>query len=133
MNAAKKSIFERKMQVSEYFAAQMYLAAELCLDRNYVAIELLEVRAIHSFVTNHLYQRSYSYEMLVSMLWSVHIPNRFKAPVCRLLRCLYVDREPQVEAKFPRLIKTSVSLSGGEENAFSDHHSGTLKPHIVTM
>ena len=43
VSEAKKSVFERKMQVSEYFVAQMYLAAELCLDRNYVAIELLEV------------------------------------------------------------------------------------------
>ena len=71
--------------------------------------------------------------MLVSIIWSVHVPGRFKAPVCRLLRCLYVDREPQVEAKFPRLIKTSVSLSGGEENSFSDHHSGTITLLIPTL
>ena len=38
-----KSIIERKLQVADYFVAQMYLAAELCLDRNYVAIGLLEV------------------------------------------------------------------------------------------
>lgn len=106
-----KTVFERKIQVSEYFIAQLYLAADLCLDRNYVAIGMLEM--------------SFPIEALFSMLRSSSVPNRFKAPVCRLIRTLYLDREPQVPAKFPRLVKTSVSLSGGEEDSFGNHHSGS--------
>ena len=77
-----KTIFERKIQVSEYFIAQMYLAADLCLDRNYVAIGMLEV--------------SFPIDSLFTLLKSSSVPRRFKAPVCRLIRTLYLDREPQV-------------------------------------
>ena len=80
--APSKSLFERKIQVSEYLIAQLYLAADLCLDRNYVAIGLLE--------------EAYSVETLFSLFRSSTTPNRWKAAVCKLIRTLYVDREPQV-------------------------------------
>ena len=101
----------RKLQVVDYFCAQLCLMADLCLDRNYVAMKLVEA--------------AFPYDMLIGMLKIPNSSQRCKAPVCRLLRCLYVDREPQSEAKFPRLIRTSVSLSGGDENAFQDHHEGS--------
>lgn len=82
-----KSIFERKIQVSEYFIAQLYLAADLCLDRNYVSIGLLE--------------EIYSIETLLTLFRSSAIPNRWKAAVCKLIRTLYVDREPQVRISAP--------------------------------
>ena len=106
-----KQTLERKMQVANYLVAQLYLVADLCLNRQYVAMGVLE--------------NLYEYDVLIAMMQAPDMPNKFKAPVCRVLRCLYVDREPQVEAKFPRLIRTSVSLGGGEENSFSDHHSGS--------
>lgn len=77
-----KSIFERKLQIAEYFIAQLYLAADLCLDRNYVAIGLLE--------------EMYSVETLLALFRSSATPNRWKAAICKLIRTLYVDREPQV-------------------------------------
>lgn len=77
-----KSTIERKIQIAEYFIAQMYLAADLCLDRNYVAIGMLEA--------------SFPIDSLFSILRSSNIPGKFKAAVCRLIRTLYLDREPQV-------------------------------------
>ena len=109
LSARSKTLLERKKQVADYFVAQMYLVADLCLDRNYVAIELLE--------------KLYSFEMLLSILKSKFAPSQFKAPVCRVIRCLYVDREPQVEAKFPRLVKTTASLHGGKDSTFQDFHN----------
>lgn len=106
-----KTLVERKMQVLNYFCTQLYLVADLCLDRNYLAMNLVE--------------KSYPFEMLVTMLKLPMSSNSMKAPVCRLIRCLYVDRDPQIEDKFPKLIRTSISLAGGEENLFADNHTGS--------
>lgn len=103
-----KQLTECKNQIVDYFCTQLYLFADLCLDRNYVSMNIIELK--------------FSYEMLLTILKLPYAPRRFKAPVCRLLRCLYVDRDPQVEVKYPRLIRTSLSLSGGNEN--SGEHEG---------
>eukprot|EP01031_Cornospumella_fuschlensis_P034622 gene34622-41926_t len=87
-----------KSQVAEYLNTQLFLVADLCLDRNYVAIGILE----------HMYE----YDLLVAMLkMDVTIPSKFKAAVCRILRTMYVDREPHVAAKFPQYIRVSPSLA----------------------
>ena len=93
------SIAQSKKQVADYFIAQLYLTADLCLDRNYVAMHLIE---------NYL-----EYETLVSILKLDIVPNQLKAPVFRILRTLYIDREPQVTVDFPRYIRTSVSMMEG--------------------
>jgi hypothetical protein len=95
------NISELKHQIADYFCAQLYLLADLCLDRNYVSMNFIELK--------------FSYDMLLTLLKLPSSPRRFRAPVCRLLRCLYVDRDPQVEIKYPRLIRTSLSLGGGNE------------------
>ncbi len=91
------AIANHKSQVAEYFRTQLYLVADLCLDRNYVSIGMLEPL--------------YAYDVMVAILKNETIPSSFKAPVCRVLRCLYVDRDPQIASKFPRYIRTSVSLN----------------------
>lgn len=111
MQTKSKTVQERKLQIIEYFVAQLYLAADLCLDRNYVAIGLLE--------------ETYSIELLYTIL-KTPLPNNVKAPVCKLIRTLYLDREPQIASKYPRLIRTSISLTGGVEDSFSDHHPGSI-------
>jgi hypothetical protein len=99
-----KSLDEMRHQFINYFITQLYLAADLCLDRNYVSIGILEKRL--------------PYTLLLTMLKSSYVMPRMKAPICRVLKCLYVDREPQVPIKFPRLIRTSVSLSGQQEHDY---------------
>ena len=54
------------------------------------------------------------------------IPSHFKAPICRIIRCLWIDREPQIAAVFPRLIRSSKSADmEGEHSDFSKHHKGS--------
>jgi hypothetical protein len=110
LHVRSKTVHERKLQIIEYLVAQFYLAADLCLDRNYVAIGLLE--------------ETYSIDLLYTILKTPTLPNKLKAPVCKLIRTLYLDREPQIASKYPRLVRTSISLTGGVEDSFSDHHSG---------
>eukprot|EP01039_Chlorochromonas_danica_P008105 gene8101-8940_t len=116
----------KKTQVAEYLNTQLFLVADLCLDRNYVAIGILETM--------------YEYDLLVTMLkMEMGIPSKFKAAACRILRTMYIDREPHVAAKFPQYIRTSVSLaeeadyySDGEE-AFkaNDHYKFALIQQII--
>lgn len=100
-NQHAKGTEEMRLQFVDYFIAQLYLAADLCLDRNYVAIGILESRL--------------PYTLLLAMLKAPYIPHQLKAPVCRILRCLHIDRDPQVPMRLPRLIRTSISLNGGDE------------------
>jgi hypothetical protein len=103
---------EYKIQVSEYLLAELYLVADLCLDRNYVAIGILEEK--------------FPYDLLITILRDDQIKATFKAPICRILRNLWVDREPQTEAVFPRLIRSS-TINGVDDadNEFSKHHTGS--------
>eukprot|EP01036_Dinobryon_divergens_P025774 gene25774-34355_t len=96
----------QRKQVGDYFITQLYVIADLCLDRNYVAIGIV--------------QRQFTYEALLTILKIDSIPNEFKAAACRLLRCLFIDREPQTKANFPRYIrsivkKESASTTGSSE------------------
>ena len=113
----EKSLYERKKQIASYFIAQLYLAADLCLDRNYVSIALLE--------------KVYSYNMLLTILTTKATTNQFKAPVCRMIRAIYIDRDPQTEVKFPRLIKTSADLRGNPMGGFDD--SGGRSPYTFGL
>jgi hypothetical protein len=92
---------QNRAQVAEYFNTQLYMVADLCLDRNYVAMIILE--------------SMYPYDLLIAMLKTENLSSSIKAAVCRIIRCLYVDREPQVEAKFPRLIRTSLALANHKD------------------
>jgi hypothetical protein len=111
ISSKNTSSYETKIQVLNFFVAQLYLVADLCLDRNYVSINTLE--------------ELYPYDNLLALLLTDNVPSKVKAAVCRMLRCMYVDKEPQVAAIFPRLIRTSVTLKGGQENSFQDHHMGS--------
>lgn len=102
-----KSIAEYKLQVAEYFCSQLYLMADLCLDRNYLSMRYVE--------------QKYSYELLVAILKNPSSPPKIKAPVCKLARCLYIDRDPQVEIKYPRLIRTLLSESNPMPSANKVH------------
>ena len=101
-----------RIQAAEYLLFQLHLVADLCLDRNYVAIRIME--------------KCYPYDMLISILYMDDVQPHFKAPICRILRCLWIDREPQIAAVFPRLIRSSNnSEARGEHSDFSKHHKGS--------
>jgi hypothetical protein len=88
-----ESQYDKKCQLRDYLVSQLYLMADLCLDRNYVSIEILE---------NLL-----DYETLMSILLGERIQTQVKAAACRIIRTMYIDREPQVLAVYPKLVKSS--------------------------
>jgi len=80
----------KKQSVAEYFIAELFLAAEMCMDRNYIAMQKLEAL--------------FSYETLVSMI-KMDLNNSLKAAAVKLLLCLYVDRDPQIILTIPCLTR----------------------------
>jgi len=91
----------RRQQVIDYLITQLYTVGDMCLDRNYISIEILE--------------SIFHYDKLLAILLNPQVTNAIKAPICRILRCMYVDREPQVVTKLPRLIRSSTE----ERDSFS--------------
>ncbi len=73
----------------------------------------------------HLLTHFLPYYILISILKDDFIPNKFKAPVCRILRCMYVDREPQVAVHYPRLVRTfcKIGSKGNAKEETDDHNS----------
>lgn len=80
-----------KLAVAEYFIAELFLAAEMCLGRNYHAIQKME--------------ELFSYETLVTLL-KMNLNESLKSAVVKLLLRLYVDRDPQVISSVPCLTRT---------------------------
>ena len=104
-----------KSDICEYLIRQLYVVADVCLDRNYLAIEMLEAL--------------YKYDVLVTILKLPDVPNRLKAPVCRTLKTIYVDREPQTVGIYPRYIRKSGQyvLSDLDEKLSNDENPSNLK------
>lgn len=82
--------YKRRL-VQDYFLAELFLGAELCMDRNYLAMHQLD--------------KYFSYDILVAMM-KMNVSNRLKAGTIRLLMCLHVDRDPQAGTKIPCLTRT---------------------------
>lgn len=79
---------ERRI-VQDYFISQIYLDAEMCLDRNYCAMQILETQ--------------FPYDLCLSMLMDRDLPARLKAAVMTLMCSLYVDSDPQTKLLVPQL------------------------------
>ena len=104
-----------KSDICEYLIRQLYVVADVCLDRNYLAIEMME--------------GLYKYEVLVTILKLPDVPNRVKAPVCRMLKTIYVDREPQTVGIYPRYVRKSGQYlqNNFDEDVSNDENSSKLK------
>jgi inositol 1,4,5-triphosphate receptor type 3 len=76
---------------SEYFIAQLYLAADMCLDRNYKAMAKLE--------------SVFPYDLLVTIL-RLNVEDGLKAAVVSLIVNLHLDRDPQILSIRPLLSRT---------------------------
>jgi hypothetical protein len=90
-NVRKNVSIEQKISVSKYFINQMFLCAEMCMDRNYVAM--------------HTVDDMFPYEVLITML-RLTVVDSLKSAAARLLLCLHVDRDPQAETKIPCFTRT---------------------------
>lgn len=77
-----------RKKIADYFVAELFLAAELCMDQNYVSMLKLDPY--------------FPYETLISMI-RVRVNDEVKAGAIRLLHFLYVDRVPNSKIPVPRL------------------------------
>lgn len=113
LNVSPEDLTTRRRKVVDYLITQLYTVGDMCLDRNYISIQIAE--------------SIFQYEKLIAILLNPQVSNLIKAPICRILRCVYVDREPQVVTTLPRLIRSSAeerdsfSASANSENANSMH------------
>jgi hypothetical protein len=82
---------QQRKEIGGYFIAEMFLGAEMCMDRNYVAMQKLD--------------DLFPYDVLLSIL-KMNVANSLKAAAVRLLTCLHVDRYPQASSKIPSLTRT---------------------------
>ena len=96
---AGSTVVEDTRVVSMYFTAQLILAAEMCLGRNYVAMKWIE---------NLL-----PYETLITMI-KMDIDETLRAAAVKLVIRLYVDRDPQVLAVIPALSRSWSLISKHE-------------------
>src|SRR3546814_5811306 len=69
---------ERKLAVAESLLAQLHLAAEMSLDRNYVAIDWLSER--------------FPCELLLNIA-KISVHDKLRGAAVRMIMCLYVDRD----------------------------------------
>jgi hypothetical protein len=96
----KKSTEEQKNAVARYFVAELFLGAEMCLDRNYIAMHRLD--------------DLFPYEVLVTIL-KLNVSSDLKSAAVRLLMCLHIDRDPQAASKIPCLTRTWSDIKKNEE------------------
>lgn len=99
MASKKKENSAQVKAVSDYFVAQLYLSAEMCMDRNYVGMGKVDTL--------------YTYESLVTML-KLNITDNIKAAAIKVLIDLIVDRDPQAETKIPCLTRTWTDIESHE-------------------
>jgi hypothetical protein len=95
----KNSSLEQKQAVANYFIAELFLGAEMCLDRNYVAMGRLDAM--------------FPYEVLITIL-KLDVGQNLKSAAARLLMCLHVDRDPQADIKIPILTRTWSDIANNE-------------------
>ena len=67
------------------------LAAEVCLDRNYIAMGMCV--------------EAYPFELLLGILKTDDVAESLRAAVVRLVMCLYVDADPQANLRIPCLTR----------------------------
>ena len=86
----------KQESISKYLIQELYLCAELCMDRNYVGITTIE--------------RLFSYETLVTIL-CMNVNVELKAAAANLIVFLYIDKNPQFEVPIPNLSRTWGDIS----------------------
>lgn len=92
---------DARKAVADFLVAQLQLAAEMCLGRNYPIIGEIE--------------KLYSYEMLISIIKSSN-SEMLQSAAAYLLLKLYVDRDPQSEVQLPRLTRILSEISKKENS-----------------
>ena len=90
------SVGDKGKLVADFFVAQLNLAAEMCLGRNYTVISMME--------------NLYKFDMLFTIMRS-NITDSIKGAAARLITYIYIDRDPQILTTLPRLTRTLTECS----------------------
>ncbi|KAH8096221.1 hypothetical protein JL720_3580 [Aureococcus anophagefferens] len=88
---------EKKATIASYFMSQLYLAAELCLDRNYLSIGIVKEQL--------------PFPTCIAIVMDPTLPNDLKASMIRVISTVYVDTDPAVKSVCPHLAHTWSTLS----------------------
>jgi hypothetical protein len=111
-------IKKRQAVVLKYFVTQIYLAAETCMDRNYVAMKYMHEK--------------YPYEVLIALL-KLNLSETLNAAVMRLLLNLHIDCNPQVEIIIPRLSRPLEDIAKETLGSRSSSVSGSGSVPLPTV
>ncbi len=90
------TVEEIKRAISDFYVAQLHLAGEMCLGRNYPVIVEME--------------KLYSYDLLITILRSGNNES-LQSSAAYLMLQLYVDRDPQSVVHLPRLTRILADVS----------------------
>lgn len=104
---------EKKQAVVEYFVAQLYLLAEMCLDRNISAISQVESVVPYEYLISILSGLTLSAASVKSQASS-----ELYGAAANLMTNLYVDRESETTSRIPCLSKIWSDIKN-EENEIS--------------
>jgi len=86
-----KQQHERRVQLVQYYQAQLRVFAEMCFSRSYNCIRELE--------------KIFSFDMLVVGMLDENLPKTLRSTFILLCRRLYIDRFPHSELQLPTLVR----------------------------
>ena len=122
---------EKKDMVCEYFAAQLHLVADLCLDRNYVAIDALEEKFPYQLLVTILSGKCFTVVNSGSVA-----AYQLQGACARLLCHMYVDRESETTSRMPILSRMWSSVTDGQIELATvgraRHYRFALLQHIIS-
>lgn len=102
---SREAEVEKQMKSFLYFVASVNLCADLCMNRNYLAIDIL--------------QKIYSFDCCIQILKKEDYPVSLRCAFCRLVDHLWVQIYPFEAVRLPEFTKTLID------------HSQTLEPSIA--
>jgi hypothetical protein len=119
---SKNMAEEKKDMVCEYFISQLHLAADLCLDRNYIAIDALEKKFPYEILVTILSGSGFS---VVSM--GTDAAFKLQGACARLLCSMYVDRQSETTSRMPILSRMWTTVKDGEIELASVGHERVFR------
>ena len=91
LDSKGRESFDRLEKIATYYESQIFLFAEMCLDRSYNSIYEM--------------QRQFSYDMLVSLVGNDLLPDALRSAFTLLMLRTYIDRYPHAPIQAPSSVQ----------------------------